>query len=263
MMLTCSLCLRDIVEARLIFPRFPTEFVYLTMDVADSDVSQPLSIGGSEVVDSRDKTSSLYSRGAGSSSTRRWTAVGLCLCTVTVSWTEPLICGRKDGPLVPLPPLRDSFPLTLGGISTAPAIVMGYLMYKFGWEYTTALAYVQSKRYCVSPASVSVGRPVLLHPLPPSYPSADRSIRADLPIARLPCFAPITPIPAAMRTAAAMAALPVLANLQFEIQLREYAAIAQAHKALPRAMRVNNGDHKRQHEEDSEGYVSPNTVARG
>lgn len=39
MMLTCSLCLRDIVEARLIFPRFPTEFVYLTMDVADSDVS--------------------------------------------------------------------------------------------------------------------------------------------------------------------------------------------------------------------------------
>lgn len=28
-------------------------------------------------------------------------------------------------------------------------------MDKFGWEYTTALGYVQSKRYCVAPQSVS------------------------------------------------------------------------------------------------------------
>lgn len=42
-----------------------------------------------------------------------------------------------------------------GGIATAPAIVMGYLMDKFRWDYSTALMYVQSKRYCVSPNSVS------------------------------------------------------------------------------------------------------------
>jgi serine/threonine/tyrosine-interacting protein len=42
-----------------------------------------------------------------------------------------------------------------GGIATSPAIVMGYLMDKFGWDYQTALMYVQSKRYCVSPNSVS------------------------------------------------------------------------------------------------------------
>lgn len=32
---------------------------------------------------------------------------------------------------------------------------MGYLMDKFRWDYQTALMYVQSKRYCVSPNSVS------------------------------------------------------------------------------------------------------------
>lgn len=33
-----SLCVRDGVEARLIFPRFPTEFRYLTLDISDSGV---------------------------------------------------------------------------------------------------------------------------------------------------------------------------------------------------------------------------------
>lgn len=34
------LCLRDRLEERLIFPRFPTEFRYFTQDVSDSGVSE-------------------------------------------------------------------------------------------------------------------------------------------------------------------------------------------------------------------------------
>lgn len=41
-----------------------------------------------------------------------------------------------------------------GGIATAPAIVTGYLMWKYNWNFDTALTYIQSKRYCVSPMSV-------------------------------------------------------------------------------------------------------------
>lgn len=41
-----------------------------------------------------------------------------------------------------------------GGIATAPAIITGYLMWKYNWNFETALAFIQSKRYCVSPMSV-------------------------------------------------------------------------------------------------------------
>ncbi len=43
----------------------------------------------------------------------------------------------------------------IGGLSLSPAIVVGYLMGKYDWNFDRALAYVQSKRYCVSPMSVS------------------------------------------------------------------------------------------------------------
>lgn len=49
-----------------------------------------------------------------------------------------------------------------GGIATAPAIVIGYLMWKFSWNFDRALSYVQSKRYCVSPMSVSLRQRELL-----------------------------------------------------------------------------------------------------
>jgi hypothetical protein len=43
-----------------------------------------------------------------------------------------------------------------GGIALAPAIVLGYLMYKYEWNFDYALNYIQNKRYCVSPMSVSL-----------------------------------------------------------------------------------------------------------
>lgn len=42
-----------------------------------------------------------------------------------------------------------------GGIALSPAIVVGYLMWKFNWTAEHALAHVQNKRYCVSTMSVS------------------------------------------------------------------------------------------------------------
>jgi hypothetical protein len=42
-----------------------------------------------------------------------------------------------------------------GGISLSPAIVIGYIM----WTYDNTLAFVQSRRYCVSPISVSRAHP--------------------------------------------------------------------------------------------------------
>ncbi|TXT13795.1 hypothetical protein VHUM_01162 [Vanrija humicola] len=107
--ITHIICLRDSVEARLIFPRFPTEFQYLTLDVADSGTQNIISI---------------FPR-----------------CRAFLD--EALNIG--GGVLV-----HDN-----SGIATAPAIVIGYLMYLFGWEFETALQFVQSKRYCVSTASVS------------------------------------------------------------------------------------------------------------
>lgn len=77
-------------------------------------------------------------------------------------------------------------------------------MDKFGWEYTTALGYVQSKRYCVAPASVSC-----------------------LENSQL--------------------------TWQFEIQLREYAAIAAAQKSVT-GIPASMGVHKRVW--DGEGEVS-------
>ena len=52
---------------------------------------------------------------------------------------------------------RKGATLTLpGGLSTSPAIIIGYLMWKYGLSYENTLNYVQSKRYCVSPTSVSL-----------------------------------------------------------------------------------------------------------
>lgn len=53
--------------------------------------------------------------------------------------------------------------IKVGGLSTSPAIVIGYLMCKYGLTYEDTLNYVQSKRYCVSPTSVSW--PTLRRPL--------------------------------------------------------------------------------------------------
>ncbi|GMK55333.1 hypothetical protein CspeluHIS016_0203890 [Cutaneotrichosporon spelunceum] len=144
--ITHILCLRDSVEARLIFPRFPTEFIYLTLDVADSDDQNIISIFPKcrEFID------------------MAMSAGGAVL----------VHCNS--------------------GIATSPAIVMGYLMWKFGWDYTLALTFVQSKRYCVSPAS-------------------------------------------------------------FEVQLREYTAIAQAHRALSSGAHSGIRDHKRAYEDDGDG----------
>ncbi|BEI84972.1 hypothetical protein CcaverHIS002_0503730 [Cutaneotrichosporon cavernicola] len=146
--ITHILCLRDSVEARHIFPRFPTEFIYLTLDVADSEGQNIISIFPKcrEFID------------------MAMSAGGAVL----------VHCNS--------------------GIATSPAIVMGYLMWKFGWDYTLALTFVQSKRYCVSPAS-------------------------------------------------------------FATQLREYTAIAQAHKALRSEPYSGTRDHKRAHEDDSEEFI--------
>ncbi|KAK4689073.1 serine/threonine/tyrosine-interacting protein, partial [Tremellales sp. Uapishka_1] len=43
-----------------------------------------------------------------------------------------------------------------GGIALAPAIVVGYLMWNYGWSFDTTLSYVQSRRYCVSPMSFQI-----------------------------------------------------------------------------------------------------------
>ncbi|KAL1411305.1 hypothetical protein Q8F55_002256 [Vanrija albida] len=105
--ITHIICLRDSVEARLIFPRFPTEFKYLTMDVADSGTQNIISI--------------------------------FPQCRAFLD--EAMNIG---GAVL----VHDN-----SGIATAPSIVIGYLMYLFGWEFETALQFVQSKRYCVSTAS--------------------------------------------------------------------------------------------------------------
>ncbi len=62
----------------------------------------------------------------------------------------------EDGVYISTPDGPDSLISLLGGIGPAPAIVIGYLMRKFGWLFDDTLAFVQSKRYCVSPMSVSV-----------------------------------------------------------------------------------------------------------
>ncbi|KLT46571.1 phosphatases II [Cutaneotrichosporon oleaginosum] len=153
--ITHILCLRDSVEARLIYPRFPTEFVYLTLDVADSD--------GQNII-------SIFPR------------------------CREFIDMAMDAGGAVLVHCNS-------GIATAPAIVMGYLMWKFGWDYLLALTFVQSKRYCVAPAS-------------------------------------------------------------FEAQLREYTAIAQAHKALPAGSRSGIGDHKRALEQDNEEGAPPRGASK-
>lgn len=44
----------------------------------------------------------------------------------------------------------------IGGILLSPAIVVAYLMVKHNWSFDVGLSFVQSKRYCVSPITVSL-----------------------------------------------------------------------------------------------------------
>ena len=101
-----------------------------------------------------------------------------------------------------------------GGLSTSQAIVIGYLMWKFGLSYEHTLNYVQSKRYCVSPTSVS----------------ACLSLQLGLPIHTL----------------------RQLADPKFSVQLREYEPITIAQKMLEAAgnSNMNARDHKRGNEDD-------------
>ncbi|KAK1924169.1 phosphotyrosine protein [Papiliotrema laurentii] len=108
--ITHVLCIRDRKEASLIFPRFPTEFRYMTLDISDNTDQNIISIFPA----CRDFIEEAINSNG----------VVLAHCN--------------------------------GGIATAPAIVIGYLMWKFSWNFDRALSYVQSKRYCVSPMSFTV-----------------------------------------------------------------------------------------------------------
>ncbi|KAL7421681.1 hypothetical protein Q5752_003450 [Cryptotrichosporon argae] len=104
---THILCVRDSKEARLIFPRFPTEFRYMTLDISDS--------------------------------------VDQNLITIFPSCKQFIDEALQYGGTVLVH--------CNGGISLAPAIVIGYLMEQYNWDYAQATQFVQSKRYCVSPMS--------------------------------------------------------------------------------------------------------------
>ncbi|ORX36740.1 phosphatases II [Kockovaella imperatae] len=105
--ITHVLCIRDRREASMIFPRFPTEFKYLTLDISDTTDQNIISI--------------------------------FPQCKAFIEE------GLNQGGRV--------LAHCNGGIATAPAIVIGYLMWKYNWKFEYTLAYVQSKRYCVSPMS--------------------------------------------------------------------------------------------------------------
>ncbi|UOH79244.1 hypothetical protein LQV05_000239 [Cryptococcus neoformans] len=102
-----KLCIRDQKEARLIFPRFPQEFKYMTLDISDHPDQNLITIFPS----CRDFVEEALSMGG--------TVLAHCN----------------------------------GGIALSPAIVVGYLMWKFNWTAEHALAHVQNKRYCVSTMS--------------------------------------------------------------------------------------------------------------
>ncbi|WWD17376.1 hypothetical protein CI109_101817 [Kwoniella shandongensis] len=104
---THILCIRDQKEARLIFPRFPTEFKYMTVDISDNTDQNLITIFPrcKEFIEE----------------------------AMSMGGTVLAHCN--------------------GGIALSPAIVIGYLMWKFSWTADYALGYVQSKRYCVSTMS--------------------------------------------------------------------------------------------------------------
>lgn len=105
--ITHVLCIRDQKEARLIFPRFPEEFKYMTLDISDHPDQNLITIFPT----CRDFVEEALSTGG--------TVLAHCN----------------------------------GGIALSPAIVVGYLMWKFNWTAEHALAHVQNKRYCVSTMS--------------------------------------------------------------------------------------------------------------
>ncbi|OCF40341.1 nuclease I [Kwoniella heveanensis CBS 569] len=107
--ITHILCVRDQKEARLIYPRFPTEFKYMTLDISDNTDQNLITI----FPKCRDFIEEAMSMGG--------TVLAHCN----------------------------------GGIALSPAIVIGYLMWKFSWSGEKATAFVQNKRYCVSTMSFS------------------------------------------------------------------------------------------------------------
>ncbi|WVQ99354.1 hypothetical protein IAU59_006487 [Kwoniella sp. CBS 9459] len=107
--ITHILCVRDQKEARLIYPRFPTEFKYMTLDISDNTDQNLITI----FPKCRDFIEEAMSMGG--------TVLAHCN----------------------------------GGIALSPAIVIGYLMWKYSWSAERATAFVQNKRYCVSTMSFS------------------------------------------------------------------------------------------------------------
>ncbi|WWC89341.1 uncharacterized protein L201_004262 [Kwoniella dendrophila CBS 6074] len=105
--ITHVLCIRDRKESSLIYPRFPTEFRYMTLDISDNTDQNLIMI----FPKCRDFIEEALSMGG----------IVLAHCN--------------------------------GGIALSPAIVVGYLMWKYSWTADHALAFVQSKRYCVSTMS--------------------------------------------------------------------------------------------------------------
>ncbi|WVR06973.1 hypothetical protein IAU60_004010 [Kwoniella sp. DSM 27419] len=107
--ITHVLCIRDHKEARFIFPRFPTEFRYMTLDISDNTDQNLITV----FPRCRDFIEEALAMGG--------TVLAHCN----------------------------------GGIALSPAIIIGYLIWKFSWSAEAATAYVQNKRYCVSTMSFS------------------------------------------------------------------------------------------------------------
>ncbi|WVQ80651.1 hypothetical protein IAT38_002756 [Cryptococcus sp. DSM 104549] len=105
--ITHVLCIRDHKEAKLIYPRFPTEFQYMTLDISDNTDQNLITV----FPQCRNFIEQAIAQGG--------TVLAHCN----------------------------------GGIALSPAVVIGYLMWKYDWNAEWALAHVQSKRYCVSTMS--------------------------------------------------------------------------------------------------------------
>ncbi|ODO08110.1 hypothetical protein I350_03694 [Cryptococcus amylolentus CBS 6273] len=105
--ITHVLCIRDRREERLIYPRFPQEFQYMTLDISDNPDQNLITL----FPRCRDFIETALLSGG--------TVLAHCN----------------------------------GGIALSPAIVIGYLMWKYNWTAEVALAHVQNKRYCVSTMS--------------------------------------------------------------------------------------------------------------
>lgn len=127
------------MEARFIFPRYPTEFRYLTLDIADSGVCRACPTmtprrlhrtAAAAVADGyRSRTSSASFRSAAHSLTKRSRARALSSSTATVS--RPLSCAVARAPR--------QLPISFSGATatrTAATISM-----PARWRYTPAPAH--------------------------------------------------------------------------------------------------------------------------